>query len=68
VRFEDGKLAEHWDVLQDEAPFAEDQGSNAGTDLYERPVPAIDPGMHTASIRSQAVDAALLTFEVGLQD
>jgi predicted SnoaL-like aldol condensation-catalyzing enzyme len=23
VRFEDGKLAEHWDVLQDEAPISE---------------------------------------------
>jgi WD40 repeat protein len=38
--------------------FAEDQGPNAGTDLYDRPVLAIDPGMHAAAIRSQAVDAA----------
>jgi WD40 repeat protein len=36
---------------------AEDQGQNAGTDLYDRPVLAIDPGMHTAKIFSQAVDA-----------
>jgi WD40 repeat protein len=38
--------------------FAKDQGPNAGTDLYDRPVLAIDPGMHTAKINSQAVDAA----------
>jgi WD40 repeat protein len=38
--------------------FAEDQGPNAGTDLYDRPVLAIDPGMHTAAIWSQAVDPA----------
>jgi WD40 repeat protein len=37
--------------------FAQDQGPNAGTDLYDRPVLAIDPGMHTASIQAQAVDA-----------
>ena len=37
--------------------LAEDQGPNDGTDLYDRPVLAIDPGMHTASIWSQAVDA-----------
>jgi hypothetical protein len=36
--------------------FAEDQGPNAGTDLYDRPVLAIDPGMHTAKINAQAVD------------
>jgi len=36
--------------------LAEDQGASAGTDLYDRPVLAIDPGMHTAKIRSQAVD------------
>ena len=36
--------------------FAEDQGPNAGTDLYDRPVLAVDPGMHTAAISSQAVD------------
>ena len=34
------------------------QGQNAGTDLYDRPVLAVDPGMHTAQIWSQAVDAA----------
>ena len=38
--------------------FAQDQGSNDGTDLYDRPVLAIDPGMHSASIWTQAVDAA----------
>ena len=37
--------------------FGEDQGPNAGTDLYDRPVLAVDPGMHTAPIKSQAVDA-----------
>jgi hypothetical protein len=38
--------------------LAQDQGSKDGTDLYDRPVLAIDPGMHTASIQAQAVDAA----------
>ena len=38
--------------------LAQDQGPNAGTDLYDRPVLAIDPGMHTAKIQAQAVDAA----------
>jgi WD domain, G-beta repeat len=38
--------------------FAEDHGSSAATDLYDRPVLAIDPGMHTAAITSQGVDAA----------
>ena len=37
--------------------FGEDQGPNAGTDLYDPPTLAIDPGMHTAVIRAQAVDA-----------
>jgi WD40 repeat protein len=37
--------------------LAEDQGAKDATDLYDRPVLAIDPGMHTASIQSQAVDA-----------
>jgi WD40 repeat protein len=32
------------------------QGSKDGTDLYDRPVLAIDPGMHTGAIWSQAVD------------
>ena len=36
---------------------AQDPGAKEGTDLYERPVLAVDPGMHTASIRAQAVDA-----------
>jgi hypothetical protein len=38
--------------------LAEGQGPNAGTDLYDRPVLAIDPGMHTAKIWAQAVDSA----------
>jgi hypothetical protein len=38
--------------------LAEDREPNAGTELYDRPVLAIDPGMHTAEIRAQAVDAA----------
>jgi WD40 repeat protein len=37
--------------------LAQDQGPKNGTDLYDRPVLAVDPGMHTASIRSLAVDA-----------
>ena len=36
--------------------LAEDQGAKDGTDLYDRPVLAVDPGMHTAMIWSQAVD------------
>ncbi len=36
--------------------FAADQGPNAGTDLYDRPVLAADPGMHTGTIWAQAVD------------
>jgi hypothetical protein len=36
---------------------ADDQGSKDGTDLYDRPVLAIDPGMHTGLISTQAVDA-----------
>ena len=41
------------------AALAQDQGSKKdGTDLYDRPVLAIDPGMHTAAIQSQAVDAS----------
>jgi WD40 repeat protein len=35
---------------------AQDQGSKDGPDLYDRPVLAIDPGMHTAKLRAQAVD------------
>jgi WD40 repeat protein len=38
--------------------LADDQGANARTDLYDRPVLAIDPSVHTASIQAQAVDAA----------
>jgi hypothetical protein len=37
--------------------LAEDQGSK-NTDLYEGPTLAVDPGMHTAKINAQAVDAA----------
>ena len=37
--------------------LAQEQGSKNATDLYDRPVLAIDPGMHTAVITSQAVDA-----------
>ena len=36
---------------------ADDQGSKDRTDLYDRPVLAIDPGMHTAKIWAQDVDA-----------
>ncbi len=48
--------------------FAEDQGPNAGTDLYDRPVLAVDPGMHTAQIRSLAVDSAGRYAVTGGQD
>jgi WD40 repeat protein len=34
------------------------QGPSAGADLFDRPVLAVDPGMHTAPIWAQAVDAA----------
>jgi WD40 repeat protein len=37
--------------------LAQDSASN-GTDLYDRPVLAVDPGMHMATIWSQAVDAS----------
>ena len=30
--------------------LAQDQGPKNSTDLYERPVLAVDPGMHTATI------------------
>jgi WD40 repeat protein len=36
--------------------LAQDPGPNAGTDLYDRPVLAVDPGMHTGKIWAQAVD------------
>ena len=36
--------------------LAQDKGPNAGTDLYDRPVLVVDPGMHTAKVWSQAVD------------
>ena len=38
--------------------LAQDQGAKDATDLYDRPVLAIDPGMHTAKINAQAVDSA----------
>ena len=38
--------------------LAEDPGPSFGSDLYDRPVLAVDPGMHTARIEAQAVDAA----------
>jgi WD40 repeat protein len=38
--------------------FAQDQGPKKGTDLYDRPVLAVDPGMHTARIETLAVDAS----------
>ena len=37
--------------------LAQDQGPKNGTDLYDRPVLAVDPGIHTAKIQSLAVDA-----------
>src|SRR5438094_595148 len=37
--------------------FAQDQGPKNRTDLYDRPVLAVDPGMHTARIETLAVDA-----------
>jgi WD40 repeat protein len=37
--------------------LAQDRDAKDGTDLYDRPVLAIDPGMHTAKIWTQAVDA-----------
>jgi hypothetical protein len=38
--------------------LAEDQAPRKGTDLFDRPVLAIDPGKHTALITSQAADPA----------
>lgn len=46
-----------WAGLSAGPVVAQDQGPNAGTDLYDRPVLAVDPGMHTATIWGQAVDA-----------
>jgi WD40 repeat protein len=37
--------------------LAQDQGPKNGTGLYDRPVLAVDPGVHTARILSLAVDA-----------
>jgi WD40 repeat protein len=36
--------------------LAQDQGTKNRVDLYDGPVLAVDPGMHTAKIRSLAVD------------
>jgi WD40 repeat protein len=36
--------------------IAQDQGSQDATDLYDRPVLAIDPGMHTSAIEGLAID------------
>jgi WD40 repeat protein len=46
-----------WVGLWAAPALAEDQGPTTGTDLYDRPVLAVDPGMHTAPIWGQAVDA-----------
>jgi WD40 repeat protein len=46
-----------WAGLWASPVLAQDQGPNAATDLYDRPVLAVDPGMHTAAIWGQAVDA-----------
>src|SRR5262249_16875666 len=40
-----------------EPALAQDQRPQNGTDLFERPVLAVDPGTHTAEIQSLAVDA-----------
>jgi WD40 repeat protein len=37
--------------------LAQDREPRNGADLYDRPVLAVDPGMHIAAIRSLAVDA-----------
>src|ERR1700733_1626268 len=44
-------------VLTFAPALAQEQGAKGATDLYDRPVLAIDPGKHTAAISSQAVDA-----------
>ncbi len=36
---------------------AQDHGSKDATDLYDRPVLTVDPGMHTGAIWAQAIDA-----------
>jgi WD40 repeat protein len=38
--------------------LAQDQGPKNRTDLYDRPVLAVDPGTHTAKLWSLAVDAS----------
>jgi len=46
-----------WLVALAFAPaIARDQGPNAGSELYDRPVLAIDPGMHTSAIQGLAID------------
>ena len=47
---------------------ADDQGLKDRTDLYDRPVLAIDPGMHTGVIRTQAVDAGARFAVTGSHD
>jgi WD40 repeat protein len=44
------------------------EGLAQKTDLYDRPVLAIDPGMHTARIWAQAVDAAGRYAVTGSED
>src|ERR1700722_13088847 len=44
-------------VLTFAPALAQEEGAKGATDLYDRPVLAIDPGKHTAAISSQAVDA-----------
>ena len=48
--------------------FAEDRGPNPAQDLYDRPVLAVDPGMHTGTIQAQAIDAEGRYAVTGGQD
>jgi hypothetical protein len=50
--------------------LAQDKGPKSGTDLYDRPVLAVDPGMHTARIEPSglAVDAGLHFAVTGSDD
>ena len=36
--------------------LAQDRGPKKGTDLYDRPVLAVDPGMHTAELFAEVGD------------
>ena len=49
--------AARWPTFDDITTLL-DEGSRNVTDLYDRPVLAVDPGMHTGKIWAQAVDAA----------